>query len=402
VATSSGKTDNPLLRCGDCRKAVYARESWRGRRHFYHFAGDHSDCRWSGAVAGNIRSIDGEKFQGQQEGEQHKTLSRFVADVLALDQSAQEAGIFLGRYTKLGDEQYAYPDVYTARWQGGPAAFEIQLATTHMPVIVRREAFYEKAGIRLVWIVGHQGEGLNRRAFRDIHMRNDGQILGMDGEVVAAAREAGEPRFRLYRLVPGSAREGFTPQWRDKIVAPDKIDWGGPGDRPRSKGLPYDQYLDEMIETDPELSALRQEFYDALMVADGSRARSTWNKVVEIAGGLSWDSLPSPYDDIRAMGVLATLRTGQLRVPSRIELANVPHLVNSMLLEPPQRRCWTHAFELLCRSKGLDGLLSKPSVREKCKRNKREAPGIPIDRTAGTVFNVFFPEGVFRRLTFQD
>lgn len=77
--------------------------------------------------------------------------------------------------------------------------------------------------------------------------------------------------------------------------------------------------------------------------------------------------------------------------------------MNSMLLEPQERRCWTHAFELLCRATGLCDLLKKPSVRNKCSRNMADASStIPVDRAAGPVFNVFFPEGAFYRLEFEE
>lgn len=403
AATKTGKTDNPVLRCGDCRKAIYARESWKGRRHCYHFAGDHSDCRWSGAVARNRRSIDAEKFHGQQEGEHHKQLKLLIAEVLALDMNTRKAGIACERYTKREDGRYGYPDVYAHSWQGAPAAFEIQLSTTHMPVILKREEFYESCDIRLAWIVGYHAQGLNRRAFRDIYMRNDGQILGMDGEVAEAARQAMEPRFRLYRLLPGPAREGFAPQWQNRMVSPVEVDWGDEGDRPRSAGLSYDNYLDQRIVRDRALKDLREQFYDALKVADEDHAAALWNAAAEIAGGLLWDALPPSYDTVRGLGVLATLRTNTICVPSKIPLTNLLQLVNSMLLEPRGRRCWTHAFELLCCAKGLNDLLERPSVRAKCIRNQAEdyfQP--PIDRAAGPVFDFFFPEGAFYRLTLDE
>ncbi len=403
AATRTGKTENPALCCGDCGKPVYARESWKGRRHCYHFAGDHSDCRWSGAVAQHLNSIDAIKFHGQQEGEQHKTLSQLVAEVLALDPRTREAGISFRRYTKLEDGQYTYPDVYTDAWQGAPAAFEIQLSTTQLPTIIRREDFYRRAAIRLAWIVGYHDNSLDRRAFMDIHLRNDGQILGMDGEVAAIARKAGEPQFRLYRLLPGTAQKGFAPLWRNKIVTPSQINWGAPGDRPRSAERSYDSYLDAMIQKDQTLSPLRRGFYDALSDADGTRAGTTWDAVAKIVGGRCWGELPPSYDSVRALGVLATLRTGKLYVPSKIPLTNLPHLVNSMLLEPSERRCWTHAFELLSRSKGLQDLLTKQSVREKCERNRADIlPEMPTDRAAGPVFNVFFPEGAFYRISLDE
>ncbi|WP_085033671.1 hypothetical protein [Ensifer aridi] len=43
---------------------------------------------------------------------------------------------------------YTFPDVFAASWCGGPAAFEIQLTTTQLPNIVRREDFY--AGLYVV------------------------------------------------------------------------------------------------------------------------------------------------------------------------------------------------------------------------------------------------------------
>ncbi|WP_395016781.1 DUF6035 family protein [Dongia sp.] len=397
-ATRTGNTANPLFRCGDCRKAVYGRVSANGRRHFYHFKGDHSDCRWSGAVAESMRSIDAEKFHGQQEGERHKSLSRFVAEILSLDPASEKAGVFFRRYTKLEDGQYAYPDVFTSDWQGGPAAFEIQLATTHMPVIARRDAFYEKAGIRLMWIFGGSDD-LDRRTFRDIYMRNDGQIFCVDGDVLRAARAAGEPRFRLYRLLPSSAANGFKPAWQNTIVGPAEISWGSSNSRPFIQPN-YDRCLDQLVEADRSLSSLRDEFYAALTIADEGRAGAAWDKIATLVGGVNWNEVPSPRDTVRALGALASVRIGRLCIPTDIEITNLPHLVNTILLEPRERRIWTHAFELLCKSLGLRQLLERPSVRGKCDRNGSEAVGkIPIDRLTATTFDVLFPEGAFRRLS---
>jgi len=154
---------------------------------------------------------------------------------------------------------------------------------------------------------------------------------------------------------------------------------------------------------DKALRDHRQQFYTALKIDDEQRAAASWNAVVDIVGGDSWSTLPSSYDTVRALGVLATLRTNTICVPGKIPLSNLPNLVNSMLLQPRERRCWTHAFELLCRARGLNDLLDRHSVQEKCDRNLTE-DGFqpPIDRRAGPVFDFFFPEGAFRRLTLDD
>ena len=401
-ATRSGRTENPLLQCGDCRKAVYGRESIRGRRHCYHFRGDHSGCRWSGATGRSQRAVDAEKFHGQQVSEAHETLAALVAEVLALDPAAREAGITFRRYTRLPDGEYGYPDVFAETWQSRPAAFEIQLSTTPMSAIFRREDLYERGSIRLVWIVGFHGKSLNRRAFRDIYMRNDGQILGMDGEVAAEARLAGAPRFRLYRWLPGPAREGFSPRLQNRIAAVEDMNWDAPGGRPRSAAPGYDAYLNERVERHTTLAAYRREFYEALGTADTTDAGRIWDAAAGIVGGLPWAALEPQHGTARALGVLATLRTGRLCVPTRIDPSNLPHLVNSMLLEPEDRWRWTHAFELLCRAIGLDDLLEWPKVKEKRIRNREaQRSATPIDVAAGAVFDVFFPEGAFWRINFE-
>jgi hypothetical protein len=329
IARITRNTDTPALRCAECDSGVYARESPNHRRHCYHFAGDHSRCPWANATAGNIHLIDAEKFHGQQEGDRHRFLSDLLVDVLSLNLETQTAGVHLRRYLKFDGER-AYPDVYAAMWHGYPAAFEVQLSTTHLPVIARREEFYEKARIRLTWIVSPEAGSLGRRTFRDIYMRNDGQIFGIDAETAEAAHKANETRFRIYRLLPGPVEEGFVPQWRNRIVGPAEIDWGIAGSRPRSKGLSYDRYLDQRVAMNPSLACQRKAFYEALKAADEDRSSNIWDAVSAIVGGCRWNELPP--DSTLAFGVLASLRTGTMFVPTRIRPGNLIELSNSMLL----------------------------------------------------------------------
>ncbi|NEU34431.1 hypothetical protein GN156_27660, partial [bacterium LRH843] len=80
-------------------------------------------------------------------------------------------------------------------------AFEIQLSTTQLPTITRREDFYAQNDIRLCWVISGDRSQLDRRAFKDIYLRNDGQIFAVDDEVLAEARADNAPRFRLMRLL---------------------------------------------------------------------------------------------------------------------------------------------------------------------------------------------------------
>ena len=156
-----------------------------------------------------------------------------MSEILSFDPTAREEGIVQERYTKGFDGEYAFPDVFVSKWQNGSAAFEIQLSTTQIPTIVRRELFYKKNLIRLCWIVDRVSEEqLSKRSFKDIYLRNDGQIFGVDEEVLKKARLDGKPHFRLYRLLPTSVRSDLTPHFKDRIVSSDEINWGEQEDRP--------------------------------------------------------------------------------------------------------------------------------------------------------------------------
>uniref|UniRef100_I2Q6L1 DUF6035 domain-containing protein n=1 Tax=Desulfovibrio sp. U5L TaxID=596152 RepID=I2Q6L1_9BACT len=397
--TRSKKSGKPVLLCGDCRSPVYVKESVNGRRHCAHFGTDIKDCRWFSANAQNFRSIDAHKFHGNQEGERHKQLKEMICEILSFDPTTHEGGIVQERYTKGVDGEYAFPDVFVSKWQNGSAAFEIQLSTTQIPTIVRREIFYKTNLIRLCWIVDRvYDEQLSRRSFKDIYLRNDGQIFGVDEEVLKKARHDGRPQFRLYRLLPKSVRSDLTPHFRDRIVSPDEINWGEQGDRPKSVCYGYDAYLDNLIERDAALSAQRREFYKALSEGSEKNAKCIWDAAAEIFTGKKWKDLGSDYDTIQAFGVLATMRLGTLAVKTKIKFNNQVHLINSILLEPQQRRCWTHAFKLIAQNKAPD-VLAVPSIGKKCDRNLTDQVSCaPADLAAGQVFNFFFPEGAFQRL----
>lgn len=321
-----------------------------------------------------------------------------ICEILELDPDVAAAGIAPERYTKGHEGQYAFPDVYASNCYGGPAAFEIQLSTTQLPTITRREDFYAQNDIRLCWVISGDRSQLDRRAFKDIYLRNDGQIFAVDDEVLAEARSANAPRFRLMRLLPGPLREGLEPQWRERIVTPKEIDWGRPGDRPRSKGDCFDAYLEKLVQRDSAVSHLRSEFYSALTDCDHDQAGVSWDSITSIVGGASWSALGDPYDTVRALGVLATVHRNELTVQTKIGMSNLPHLVNSLLLEPKKRRSWSGAFRSLSESRRPD-LLAVPSVAKKVARNLADAHGNPgNEMLAGRAFDVVFPEGAFQRL----
>ncbi len=405
LITCEKRLGNAVVTCAECNGLVYARLSRKGTRHFYHSGTEKKDCIWGDARARNVNWIDAEKFQGRQEGERHKTLKKMIYENLCLDKLVASSGVGMERYTKdSNNKSYAYPDVYAAMLQDAPAAFELQLSTTQATTIERRETFYSKNGIRLMWVVGSIEKQLGKTAFKEIYMRNDGQIFGMDEDVLETARKKEIPHFRLYRLLPNGGETDLIPVWKDKIVSINEINWGNPGDHPKSKSYTYDAYFDQITKRNSILGPEREKFYDALYSQDKILAKKTWNDVAKIVGGRQWEQL-KPYNDIpgcdeeimTAMGVLATVQRRKLTVQTLIDPSDLKQIINSMLLEPVNRRCWSKAFKYMVESMHPDLLLVQ-SINKKLERNLSETrEQVSADYDAGQVFNVFFPAGAFMR-----
>lgn len=398
-ATKKKREGVPFLRCGDCGRQVYLRESKSKRRHCYHFGEKAEGCLWSSAHAKNFRLIDAEKFYGAQEGERHKALKRMLCEILEFDVEAKNSGITQECYTKgKSGTGYTFPDVFVGCWQGTATAFEIQLATTQLPTIVRREAFYKENNIRLIWIVDGENASLFRRTFKDIYFRNDGQILGLDDEVVTVARLAGAARFRLHRLLPKFTSEGLVSDWKTKIVSPEELNWGNAEVYPKSKNGSYDVYLRDLISKHKTLKEIRINFFESLKKNETSSLERIWNYVADISGGRIWSELKFQYDDIAALSVLASLQEGVVYADTILDHSNIVSISNTMLLEPQGRRVWSNAFEQVAKSCRPDLLLVK-SVLNKINRNKSENLNSPRpEMRAGNVFNIFFPAGAFSRL----
>lgn len=395
AATTGQRCGVPEIVCAECEWPVYSPDDKKRRRYFQHKKGYPETCCYSGEGR-DPRQVDAEKFDGAQEGPRHRELKDWLYEIISFSKTA--TGIAKEWHIRLSDGTFARPDVFAENWLGAPIAFDIQLATTQMPTIIRREQFYERGGIRYVWITDSDQRQLLRRSFRDIYMRNDGQIFGVDEEVLRTSRDRKASVFRIHRLVPGLAKNGFRPEFRDRIFNIEEINWGWPGSRPQGK-IKYDALIEWRCQEDAFICNQRMAFFHALSEGDRDEAARTWDLVREYVGGTPWTEIPcDPAETIIALGVLATLSTGKRCLQTRIDVRDEVHLVNTMLLEPKRRRIFGEIFEQLANATGRHNLLNRPTVREKLERAKAETMSIALAKGIGPVYDAFIPQGSFLRL----
>jgi len=318
ATTTQKGNDASKIVCAECEWPVYSPDVSGKRRFFQHRKGFPRTCCYSGEGR-DPRQVDADKFGGAQEGPRHKELKNFLCEILSFSETAKD--IAQERHVSLPDRTFARPDVYAENWLDAPIAFDIQLSTTQIPTITRREAFYERGCIRYVWITDVDQQQLLRRAFRDIYMRNDGQIFGIDENVLKEARKQRTPLFRIYRLTPGPAENGFKPQFKNKIISVSEIDWKIPGGRPRSRSRSYDAIVEWQCEADPFIREKRAKFFNALAEDNDKEAGRIWDLVQTHVGGMPWNQIPAdPWHATKALGVLATLATDKLCIKTRITI----------------------------------------------------------------------------------
>lgn len=394
-AMSSGAT---RYRCPQCDGRLYIRNSPQQLLHFYHARGDGQGCPWHEAKGSSPERIDAKRFDGAQESEAHNKIKNWLAAALSVDPEFSEVMVeaVIGRRDDNDKFVYRKPDV-SAEFRGEPIAFDIQLSSTHVSYIAERERFYQKFGIRYVWVVDARSTALWRQAFKDIYLSNNGEVFAVDEKCVQESCDAGQLVLRSRQLVPGPAKRGFAPEWKTFTVTRDAINWGSSGAIPSARNIEYDRYLFDVSLSASGLRRLRTAFLHSLQRGDAGEAAYKWNTVAKICGGARWHQLPSGSEPHIALGVIATVASRtEVYVQTKHAIDDIVAIVNSMLLEPPARRTWTHLFETVARA-AWPTLLETPSIHRKVQRNRDELYYDLLTEVRG-VFDALIPRGAFERM----
>ena len=213
------KADKPLYACALCGTPVYFVASPDKRFFFRHRTEDGScPARTRGAL--NQTEIRARKYHGLRESEAHKRIKHLIERSLAADPSFQaETIVQEKRWRSQSDpSQWRQPDVQ-AVCRSDRLAFEAQLSTTFLDVVVDRRSFYRKDGALLIWIVDRFDPNDRRLTVDDLLFSNNSNILVVDDETTHLSEK--ERIFYLrchYRRV---SRDGdrIVENWGQQIIS---------------------------------------------------------------------------------------------------------------------------------------------------------------------------------------
>lgn len=138
----------PPLVCSVCQGPVFLRGAPGEKR--FSFAHFHEDGTCPAVTRGSstMEEMDARKYNGAKESDAHKETKQFILDSLNADPRFRDA---VAEPIVKNLTRWRRPDV-SARLGDVEVFLEAQLSTTHLPVILARQAFYRQRGSLLVWV----------------------------------------------------------------------------------------------------------------------------------------------------------------------------------------------------------------------------------------------------------
>ncbi|TBW57393.1 hypothetical protein EZI54_06975 [Marinobacter halodurans] len=157
------------------------------------------------------------RFNGQKESLRHIRLKERIRKMLDAWPGADSIQV---EPTVRGVDKLTWkrPDIL-ATIMGQEVAFEIQLSSTYLDVIVSRELFYRERGVTVFWVFDrftHEGHRLYEK---DIYYQHNANAFEASDEALAASRDTGIPHFTCHYLDPALSDDGgIRSTWKKSTV----------------------------------------------------------------------------------------------------------------------------------------------------------------------------------------
>lgn len=210
---------NPRLVCSVCHTPVYIVASTRKAFFFRHRHEDGS-CP---AVTRNFETQDeirARQYAGVQESEAHRSLKRLLVRSISADAAFAELAEEKTWRTTSEATGLRRPDVSCA-YGTVKLAFEAQLSTTFLSVVVGRRAFYRAENALLVWVLASFDPQDRRMTEDDILFPNNSNVLVIDEETARASEAAGRFMLRCWhRRIDGASDRA---EWNQALVGFDEL-----------------------------------------------------------------------------------------------------------------------------------------------------------------------------------
>jgi hypothetical protein len=209
------------LVCATCGVPVYLACSTTKRFFFRH---RHEDGSCPAVTRTELSEADirAMKYRGTQESAAHKRVKALLLRSLSADPRFKEVVQEKTWKASEGLSGLRRPDV-SARTDTGRLAFEVQLSTTFMDVVLSRKEFYRAEGAALVWVLPSFHPNYRRMTDDDILFGNNSNVFVVDEKSAAASEAAGTFIMTCWYRKPLIQNDEIVDEWVERQVCWDEV-----------------------------------------------------------------------------------------------------------------------------------------------------------------------------------
>jgi len=215
------KANGTRLVCANCGVPVYLACS-TSKRFFFRHRHEDGSCpavTRTGFTEAEIRAM---KYRGNQESEPHKRIKLLVLRSLSADPRFADVVSEQTWRSSEGLSGLRRPDV-SARLENLRLAFEVQLSTTFLDVVLSRREFYRSERAALVWVLPNFHPNYRRMTDDDILFGNNSNIFVADDSTAAASEAAGAFMIKCWHRKPVIDGDQIVDEWVERLVCWDEL-----------------------------------------------------------------------------------------------------------------------------------------------------------------------------------
>ncbi len=212
--------DKPVYRCWYCGVPVKLIAPIVVGAHFRHTL---EDGRCTAKTRGTLsqKEILAIKYNGAKESEAHRAMKEWLVSSLQADPRFQK--VEPEETWKAKDRKaWRKPDVQ-AVFKDIRVAFEVQLSTTFLDVIVERRDFYRQEGGLLFWIFMDFPLEHRLMTLEDVFYYNNLNAFVVSRETAKQSEEAHRFFTNCIWVQPTVSERGILEEWQQKIVGFDEL-----------------------------------------------------------------------------------------------------------------------------------------------------------------------------------
>ena len=229
VARKEGET-KARYSCAICQIPLwlsrYNREE--GNRWFRHDKASPT-CPW---FEGNKLSPEQRRaliYRGQQEGDEHRKLKNFIASWLEKEPGVTKVDRELVTHGQVLKGEWKRPDVQCVKG-GKRIVFEIQLSYTFLSDVIKRDDFYRREGIFIIWVFAFFD--LRRATVTDEAFFNRRNVFVLDATALRETEKRARLTFNGHFQKPVSVGDAIVDEWRTRLITLDDAQFPNSNFRP--------------------------------------------------------------------------------------------------------------------------------------------------------------------------